>query len=429
MEASEKQKCKVSRAFWENLALYLVFVCVYSLFLGTAPASLEGFESWVKGYLPLLDKPWPNLWSDMMRLDSNDSNCSVNSPPWFYTIRFCLNVFGDVPLAYRLPGVLVTAFVPVLTASIVRRFLNPKWALLCAILTGASHHTIWFARTGGYIGPTMTLFLLMVYLSYLIAFENRRWAWIPLSITFFLSIFFYSVIRYYFVIAVMVIAYKLITSREFRRTHILPISGAICFLAIATFPITQHGLLNAFLTFFSARGEQLLITERIIKEGPESENLKPEYRYSGLLRETIPTRFSDLVRVYHNGRRFFHPLHQEQHEVRTWWPIRWWVLGFFGLGFVSCLAQAVRSPRYIIPVLWSVWAWIPLLVTTGIYPGRLLLGLPADMLLITVGLCTVATLPARFISHKLQRASDVLVWLVVLLFSVQSVVTYFQIYL
>jgi len=429
METPENKRRKVSRAFWENLALYLFFVCIYSLFLGSAPADLEGFESWVKGYLPLLDKPWPNLWSEMMRLDSNDSNCSVNSPPWFFAIKFCLSSFGDVPLAYRLPGVIVTAFVPVLTASIVRRFLNPKWALLCAILTGASHHTIWFARTGGYIGPTMTLFLLMVYLCYLIAFENKRWPWIPLAVTFFLAIFFYSVIRYYFVIAVMVIAYKFITSREFRRTHILPISGAICFLAIATFPITRHGLLNAFLAFFSARGEQMLITERIIKEGPESENLKPEYRYSGLIRETIPTRFNDLVRFYHNGRRFFHPFHQERHEVRTWWPIRWWVLGFFGIGFVTCLASSIKSPRYIIPVLWSLWAWIPLMVTTGIYPGRLLLGVPADMFLITAGLSTVASLPVRFISRKLQFAADALVWLVVLLFSVQSVVTYFQIYL
>lgn len=164
----------MSRRAFENIALYLIFVAVYCFQLDTLPPKLELFESWVDVYLPILDKPWDQMMKDFITTRPNDSNQSVNAPIWLLLVKISVSIFGISPFGHRLPSVLCTALAPVLTAELVRRFFRKDLALWVGSLVGAHQHVIGFARTGGYIGPTLSLLLAIVLSASIVAFERRR---------------------------------------------------------------------------------------------------------------------------------------------------------------------------------------------------------------------------------------------------------------
>ena len=186
----------LSRRAIQNICLYLGFVIVYSLWLNSVPEKFELFENWVDFYLPMLDRDWKFLRYEFLSMRPNDSNQSINSPFWLYIIQASLSIFGKSLFAYRLPDVLLTAFTPVLVAEIVRRFFRADLALPAAILVGAHQSVMGFARTGGYIGPTLSLSLAIILFGFSVAFENNKRAWRPLALTLFLVPFFYSTVRY-----------------------------------------------------------------------------------------------------------------------------------------------------------------------------------------------------------------------------------------
>jgi 4-amino-4-deoxy-L-arabinose transferase-like glycosyltransferase len=418
----------LSRRLIENVTLYITFLCTYILWIDSVPNKLELFESWIDFYLALIKPTWSYFQYEVLSIKPNDSNQSVNAPFWALLMHSSFTLFGKSFLAYRIPGVLLTALAPVLMAEIVRRFFRADIAFLAGLAVGAHQHVIAFARTGGYIGPTLTLLLATILFGFSIAFERNRRAWWGLAAMLFLMPFFYSTVRYLCFIGLVGIAWKFLLSKEFRKANYLPLGLTIAMLVGLGFALTWGGRLDQALIFISARGEQFLITDQTVVEGFESEKIKQEHRLSALLSQMIPQRLSELSNFYHGGRRFFSHRYFVEHAIYGWFTYRPYVIGFFILGILYCLMLARNQQRYLIVPLWSLVAFLPLLVTTGITPNRMLLGVPADVLLIMLGMCLPIDLIARYLPEKVRWATKIPLWFVVLVYSYHSIYTYFYDY-
>lgn len=419
----------LSRRTIENLSLYIIFVSVYSLWIDSVPNKLELFESWTDLYLSDMKASWAYFQGVILSMKPNDSNQSINAPFWLLLLKCSLSLFGKAFFAYRMPGVLLTALAPVLMAEIVRRFFRADLAFLAGLAVGAHQHVITFGRTGGYIGPTLSLLLATVLFGFSVAFEKNRRSWLPLAVMLFLMPFFYSTIRYLCLVGLLGIGWNFIASKHFRRANAVPLSATIALLATLGFTLTLGGRLDHALIFISARGEQFLITDQTVVDGFESEKIKVEHRLSSLLTVMIPQRLSELSTFYLGGRRFFSHRYMVEHSTSGWLAMRPYLYGCFALGLVSCLISAVKRQRYLIVPLWSVMAWAPLLVTTGITPNRMLLGVPADMLLILLGACVPLDLAARYLPARAKWVTMIPLWVAVILFCYHSIFTYFYDYI
>lgn len=416
----------MSRRTFENIALYLIFVAVYCFQLNTLPPKLELFEAWVDAYLPILDKPWGPMMREFITFQSNDSNQTINAPLWLMLVKGSLSIFGNSIFAYRLPSVLLTALAPVLTAEIVRRFFRKDLALWVGILVGAHQHVIGFARTGGYIGPTLSLLLAVILSACVVAFEGRRKAWIPLVICLAISPFFYATIRYLALIGVAIVGLKFLSSREFRKQNIVPASCAVVFLAMFGFILS---LREGPLMYISARGEQFLLTDKTLAGGTEAAALPPKFQVKGVLTEMAPERLLNLYEFYVRGRRFFNHRHQMMHFDSAYVFMQPWLILLFVLGIGRCLLEGFSQPRYFLPVAWSIFTFLPLLVTTGITPNRMLLGIPADTLMIVLALFIPVDLATRFFPGRWIAVPRALLCGLVLWFSYHSVNVYFADYI
>lgn len=419
----------MSRRTAENVLLYVVSLALYGFALNSIPPKLELFEGWVDSYLPILQEPWGQMVREFLSMRPNDSNQSVNAPIWLALIQSSLHLFGNSLLAYRLPGVVLTALAPVLAAEIVRRFGRANLAFLVGLLVGSNQYVIGFARTGGYIGPTLALFLAIVLFGLMIAFEDKRWPWIPLAICLAISPFFYSTIRYYAIIGVAPILCRLILAKDFRRTHLFPLGATLLLLVGVALALTEGGRLDSALVFISGRGEQFLLTDKTVKEGFEASSIQPQYRLSGVVGEMIPQRFADLGSFYGRGTRFFNYRYQAKRVETVWLRMRPWWLAIMALGVIRCLTLSLSLPRYLVPLFWSVWAWIPLLVTTGITPNRMLLGVPADLFILVLGAFVPVDLISRYLSEKWSLVPKLCVWAAVIWLSYHSASTYFHDYI
>lgn len=411
MNTSGTAHSRVSRATIENVLLFLFCACLYCFKLDSVPPNLEQFEVWVNNYLPTLSKPWEQMYRDFAQVGHNDSNCSVNAPIWLLLVKGSLSVFGTSPLGYRLPCALLTACAPVFMAEFVRRYFVRSLGLPVGLLLATQQHVMWFGRTGGYIGPTLALFTLCLLLAGMISFENKRRPWIWLTLCVIALPYFYSTIRYYFAIPLAMLTYRFLASRNFRRHQLAPLLASVICIAVSLIPLTEQGIKSAIFFFISGRGEQLLVTERTINEGFEAESLPAQYRLSGMLRENIPQRLADLEGLYTRGNRFFHPRHQFLHTESIWLPLKPWLLGCLALGALYSLLRSLRLKRFIIPLCWSIWAWIPLLFTTGVSPNRLFLGVPADVFFVVLGVYAPLELAKRFLPTPIVKTLAVIAWM------------------
>ncbi len=416
---------RLSRATLENIGLFIASLVLYCFRLDTLPAQLEHFEVWVNNYLPILSKPWDQMYRDFAQVGHNDTNCSVNAPIWLVLVRTSIAAFGESPFAFRFPAVLLTIMAPVIAAEWVRRYFRKDLALLVGLVVSTHQHVLSFGRTGGYLGPTLSLMMAALLCASMIVFENRRRPWIGLALCLIVMPYFYSPIRYYLAVPFGMLGYRLATSKAFRVRHLLPLMATIIVALLSYIPLTQHGLKTALLTSISGRGEQFLLTERTVQGEFESEALPEKYRLSGVITEVIPERWSDLVNIYNKGNRFFSPRHQHLHYEEVWVPLRPWLLVSTALGVLYCLWKAFTLKRWLIPVVWSTWAWIPLLVTTGVSPNRLLLGLPSDALLLVLGVFTPAEIAGRFLPRPVSMVLKFIAWLALGWLCYHSVHSYF----
>lgn len=419
----------MSRRAFENTILYLAFVAIYCFQLDVVPPKLELFEAWVDMYLPILEKPWGQMLKEFITIRPNDSNQSVNAPIWLILVKISRIVVGDGFFGYRLPGVLLTALAPVLTAELVRRFFRKDLALWIGILVGAQQYVIAFGRTGGYIGPTLSLLLAIILFSSIIAFENKRSAWVPLILCVAIVPFFYSTVRYLAGIGALIILCQLIRSRAFLRFHLVPLICSAVFLIGWGYALTEGGNKEVALMYISGRGEQFLLTDKTLAGGGQAATLPPQYQVKGVLTQMVPERIQGLYEFYYNGKRFFNHRHQQMHYDNIWRPARAWFMALLLIGLGRCVLESFRNRRYLIVLGWWVLTWVPLLVTTGISPNRMLLGVPADMFIMAMALFVPSDLVKRYIPGRWYLVPATIAAAVVIFFAGHSVYYYFSDYI
>jgi hypothetical protein len=266
----------------------------------------------------------------------------------------------------------------VLLAQLVRRLFREDIAFAAGVLLACSHYQLVFARSGGYVGVSLTM-LLGIFLASVLVLEQVRLAWIPLTALVVLMPYFYAPIRYVSLLAFAAIAYRLAVSRAFRRRNAWCAAASAFVVCLCYLPdvLFFGGVPRAALNFYEARGEQLLFVR-----GTWSSELRGQWLI----------RLRELFENYVSGRghRFFGWRHEDLAVRRAF-------LVLLGLGWARSLASARRSPRYLLAPLWSLWTCLPLLLTTGITPNRLFLSLPADIFLMSLGAITPSDLLVRFL--------------------------------
>lgn len=360
----------------------LLAAVVYSFEMTTVPPKLHIFESWARIQLDWIQQGWPKLWEEYGRFGQNDTNASVRCPFWILMVYAALKVVGSEVLAFRIPSVFLTALTPVLLAEIVRRFYRKDMALLAGLVCLGHQHLMFYGRIAGYVAPTTTLITALMLCSMCVAWGNSRRAWIPLTLCFMLMPFFYSTIRYMCLMGVGLIVLSFVRSSQFRRRHAFP-----ALISCGAFGLPFLYLLGPYpgheLTlFFGARGENYLVMDRVVQGAAPQMTLWE--RLVNLFTTTVPDNFRNVPLNYWEGQRFFdwhyQGLYFYEHKVLT---------VFFVVGFLSACVLAFRKPRYLLMVVWSVLAWLPLLFTTGITNNRMMSGVPADMFLVTLAAMVV----------------------------------------
>ena len=387
----------ISQRAAENIAI-LVFTLVLHLYaIGTIPPFLHIFEYWVDSLIPILGKDWGTIANEFLRFHHNDSNANVNSPPWVLLIALSQKIFSDPLLAHRVPSVIITALNPVILAEIVRRFYRKDLALFAGLLLATNQNLIHFGRIAGYIGPTTTLLSAMMLCTMSIVWEQKRKAWVPLVLMLCLVPFMYSTVRYMALMVAGLIGWTFVTSKEFRRKQLLPMLISLGVLFAALLPFSQGGVVSTVLTLFAARGEQVLISDRVVLGSGAQSDLGFGSRVIGVLKAKIPEKGAFVIPHYTTGKRFFHWHYQEyKHDFH------WYLALVFGVGLLRAVVQSFWQPRYLVMVGWSVWTWFPLLFTTGLTVNRMLNGLPADMFLVTLGGAVGLDVLKLFVAPRLR---------------------------
>lgn len=417
------------RAWIEGVALYLVFAVIYALFLNSLPGKLEHFEEWVSAHTGEFAKSRPRF-SDYFNITSNDTNCAVNAPMYIGLVSLSVSLFGSEVFAYRLPGVLLSALIPALSAAVARRFLSGYMALWVGLIMGAQHTVITFARTGGYLAPTLTLYLLVILFSLMIVFENRRWAWIGLTLSLLVAPYFYATVRYMLALPLAILGIKFLASAEFRRNHIRAILCTACVIGAALGHFFWwRGPIEGALAFFEGRGEQLLVTPDTLKADQLAADKSASVgRFQKVVNEVVPKRAEEIGKIYTGGLRVFNYRHFYIYDGlgQSVWKWLKFVLGpLYLLGVVSCLANIRSSPRYMIPIVWVALCTVPLLVTTGVTVNRMVLGLPGDALILGIGVAVFFSLIRACLPTKFDRLPRFLALASALIFVAYAITVYF----
>lgn len=138
---------------------------------------------------------------------------------WRLILRGSQFLFGEGPFGLRFPSALLCALTPVLLAQLIRRYYRSDIAFACGLLFACIPIQIILARYTGLRGGTITLLTAIVYVGHIIAIDEKRWAWIPLSLLAALVPHVYAMIRYMCLLIVPPIAYKMVASPRFRSRH------------------------------------------------------------------------------------------------------------------------------------------------------------------------------------------------------------------
>ncbi len=392
----------ISQRTFENLLIVGATAALFFYGIGSIPPGLHHFEVWVDPQLAIFQQGWGAFLREYSKLGSNDTNAAVFSPAWLIIMYVSKMIFPNDLLAHRVPSVLLTAPIPLIMAEIVRQFYRKDLALLAGLVTLGSQHLLLLGRIGGYVGPTTTLLMVIILFGMRIAWANQRKAWIPFTVAILLMPMFYSTIRYMFLLPVAIIACEMLRSPNFRKRHWVPCVLSLCALALLMgVYVRSHyaqSLSGTLTDFIGARGEQQLLTASTLR-GDAEQSTSVVARLYDKTSTKVAENLPKVSSVYESGQRFFFWHYQAyEHTFHTW------LARLFVFGFAVCVISAWRNPRYLFLVGWSLAGWVPLLFTTGLTNNRMLVSLPVDMFLLTLGPVFLGDLVFRMCGTRCKPA-------------------------
>jgi hypothetical protein len=372
---------QISRRLVENLNLAILGIVLFAFSITELPANLHHFESWIDYWLPLLGKSWGEIRSAFfIHFGDNDTNASVSSPIWVVIIALSGCIFDDPVLIHRVPSAVGAIITSLVLADIVRRFYRRDLAFAAGLLSLTSQNLLLFGSIAGYIVPTVALFVIMIWCLLNVIIERRRGYWVGLGLCLLCSPFMYATIRYMIFIPLASLVLAMVLSADFRRSNTKHFTALCALLLVALIPFSREGLYPMLLNYFNARGEQHLVTHKVLSGASNAKDEGIIERVRGVLMQQAPQKLGYLYEKYSGGERFFNFYFQNyRHNIQR-------VLFYLFLcGMARVLYLSFYSTRYLLLLSWSVWTWIPLLLTTSVSINRMLIGLPADIFISLLG--------------------------------------------
>jgi 4-amino-4-deoxy-L-arabinose transferase-like glycosyltransferase len=400
---------------WRATALFVLALCLHLYELNDRPGFPHFFEDNTltrelrPGFTPraMLEQPWSTRYEIFREWGNGDVDHVGFSWPWVVAVDASRNAFGESVVAHRLPSAIAAALSPVIFYLMVLRFFRPRMALLSGLLLATSPLHLMFARNGGYVGATLTLLLGLHFFSLLIAVDNSRRAWVGFTALLLLVPYAYAPIRYLALLAFVPILHALVTSRAFRRRHLVGLDA--CLLLWLACAIPNVAAKNAYMDdwraeaahaaqmFYSGSGEQLFTADepdqrRILVHEigtGEAPDLLNYHDRSAVAHALVVLRLKQWWTVYWRGAGLSPRVSQDPPAhyriARLWPPLLSPALSAFGLAY--CIRTAPRDRRWrdLLLVAWSTGSWLPLLLTTQVNGNRTMAGLPPDYYFLATG--------------------------------------------
>jgi hypothetical protein len=440
---------------FRGIALFLLALGLHLYQLNEAPGFPHFFEenTLTRELRPgltardALHQPWAVRYEVFREWGNGDVDHVGFSWPWVLAVDVSRNLFGETPLAHRLPSAFVAALSPVLFYFFIRRFFRPKAAFLCGLLLATSPLHLTFARNGGYVAATLTLLLALYFCSLLIAVENRAWAWIGFTILLALVPYFYTPARYLGLLAFVPILYVMLRNPAVRRRHLLGLAACIVVWVACAIPNVsakeaylhdwKAAAAHAAQMFYSGSGEQFFTADRpeqrriLLHEiGLTAEADSVDYEDpSEVMRKLIVLRIEQWWNVYWLGKRLGLQVSDNppaRYEVaRLWPPLILPALAAWGLIYCTWRSVRERRLRELLLVAWSFGTWVPLLLTTQVNGNRTLVGVPPDHYFAAVGFMWIVQPMRHRLSLKARPWLDLLLAAILGLWLVGRVNHYF----
>jgi hypothetical protein len=383
--------------------LYLVAVALLTWRLGSRPEFLYNWESYTaRGLIDFVHRPSWDVFrlNDGLMTDSGRS-ATVVGPAWLG-----FKIFGHTYLGLRFPLIAIGACAVPLTWLFGRRLYSDAIGLTAALLVLTSQVFLLYARTATMVGMSIAPAVLGYLLLWMcIQPGTRRWLLWLLAFQAILIInsYFYSPIRFLWLIAAVLFAVEVILRSGERRRFLIALFVTVAVLPAALTVLRPGPIespVDAVKAYYNGRGEQLFrmndsengVTPflRDVTE-EERQQIAAESETEQSLR-LIKQNAWDLTNLL---------IDRDTRPAITdfWNPHgRLYALvlvPFFVAGTLLLLIRFFFDPRARL-LLALFWGYsLPLLLTTQVHIGRLVFIVPL--------LAVICALPLQPFQHWLER--------------------------
>ena len=394
-------------SFWSTFAvLYLFAAALLAWRLGSRPEDAYNWEAYtLRGLIDFTREPTWDVFrlNDGLMTDSGRS-ATVVGPGW---VGF--QIFGQSLLGLRFPIVLISAFSVPLTWVLGRRLYSDLVGIAAALLVATSPVFLLYGRTGTIVGMSVApaLIGMLVLWNCLRPHASSWWRWlIVLQAVLIALSYFYGVIRFLWIIALVLFVVEFVLRSGERRRFLASFALTVVVLPIALLfmrpgpMVSPTDVVQAVELYYSGRGEQILqmaennesfLTYLRVESEAEREELLQASR-NELIRRLIEQNSENLGKLLTDQ--------ETRPAVTDFWnssgrlyPAVLVPLFLIGTGLL--IWRSFRDPRARM-MLALFWGYsLPMILTSNVHIGRLVFIVPL--------LSIIVALPALSFARWLSR--------------------------
>lgn len=372
-------------------ALYLVAVVLLLFEIDRHPSYPYNWEPYTIWRMQASEG---GSWTDLLAINDGLMTDSGRSPLIVVPVEIG-RAFGlDGLAAIRVPIALLTGLAVPLLWIVGRRLVGHRPALLAAVLFGASPVFLTYGRTATTVGVSLVPTLLTIYVLSRLLAEGWSWRWlIALQALLVASAYAYAPIRFLWPLCVLLLLLGIRFRPDQTRRYL--VAAGITLVVLPLFLVlvddigsgsTGVNVPSVVADYYYARGEQVIrlsqvpsrYTTYLGKSAADEDStfvlavrltVRNAGDYLRLLvdRDTRPA-FTD----YWNSRGSLYPM---------------FLAPLFLIGLIRVGRRAWSAPESAMLLVLFLGLGLPMLLTSKVHIGRLILTLPLQLLIVAVGFC------------------------------------------